>query len=64
MSWCSLLGGRGSQVDYGASLENWFPPGTEGSNPSPCAFCLVCVVVCRWVGVVCVGFVAGVFVPC
>ena len=24
-------------MDYGASLENWFPPGTEGSNPSPCA---------------------------
>jgi len=24
-------------VDYGASLENWFPPGTMGSNPIPCA---------------------------
>ena len=22
---------------YGASLENWFPPGTMGSNPIPCA---------------------------
>jgi hypothetical protein len=24
-------------VAYGASLENWFPPGTMGSNPIPCA---------------------------
>jgi hypothetical protein len=24
-------------VDYGASLENWFPYGTMGSNPIPCA---------------------------
>ena len=24
-------------MDYGASLENWFPPGTMGSNPIPCA---------------------------
>ena len=29
--------GRGSQADYGASLENWFPPGSVGSNPTPCA---------------------------
>ncbi len=28
---------RGSQVDYGASLENWFPTGSMGSNPIPCA---------------------------
>ncbi len=28
---------RGSQVDYGASLENWFPSGSMGSNPIPCA---------------------------
>ena len=24
-------------MDYGASLENWFPYGTMGSNPIPCA---------------------------
>jgi len=29
--------GRGSQADYGASLENWFPTGSVGSNPTPCA---------------------------
>ena len=34
---CFGLAGRGSQVAYGASLENWFPNGTMGSNPIPCA---------------------------
>ena len=29
--------GRGSQADDGASLENWFPHGSVGSNPTPCA---------------------------
>jgi hypothetical protein len=35
--WVSLCLCRGSQVDYGASLENWFPNGSMGSNPIPCA---------------------------
>ena len=34
---CFWLACRGSQVDYGASLENWFPTGSMGSNPIPCA---------------------------
>ena len=34
---CFGLASRGSQVAYGASLENWFPNGTMGSNPIPCA---------------------------
>ncbi len=27
--------GRGSQADYGASLENWFSSESMGSNPIP-----------------------------
>ena len=32
-------------MDYGASLENWFPYGTMGSNPIPCATLFWCPLV-------------------
>ena len=39
--WGAFCVGRGSQVVYGASLENWCSLERMGSNPIPGAFLLV-----------------------